>query len=803
MTCKHVARLVTSVGVKRVSLAAENVFAAANRPCAGTASSVVPRCIEPSCPHPASGDVHICVECVYPACNADISVTCASMPTVDDDDDDDDEDGDAAGGDSLCQTQQTDSGCADGDMQLVEKFGKTKRTSHLIMHDLECSHPVSLSVDHGRLYCCRCNDFVYNPYLDAAVALQRSIAYSHRRNYLSSVAPLDYRPQLPSGHTLVRDRSKRRRVVSMKYWMPTEREVNVIKANSVMNTQFSTSACAPVGLYNLGNSCYMNSVLQAFLNAPPLRCFFLGDGHKPHCARSPMRDCLGCAMDALICDSHRGELASMSSRDPGSARDSASPSTPFLIPQRILEIVWKHADNLASYAQHDAHEFLIAALNLLNAHCRQTPPQKSSSRPVSSGAVKIASSRTIPATESHKRDSSAAGRTNTRTSDRQKSFKTASGAIKSAGVDPASPVRNMRRSSSGGYPVPNLTGMVADSTIIHTLFSGTLQSDVICCTCRNSSSTVEKFYDISLDVDTDLKSSASGRRGRGASPDNRECYPASPADGVGSRAVGSESTGFAADVKIEPMLNCQAKDPSNVTVEGSEAEGTLASSSPNATLDSESLSEFGATNTLFECLSRFTEPEMLGESSKMHCSACGIKQEAMKQMSIRSLPPILCFHFKRFEQSFAKLHKNGLVKIETAVEFPVDSLNMEGFQTSAVLQKRNEKDNGAMSPLSDGNPMFGTHALTGQDDDGKKGASAMMGNGILKPEDGCLYDLFAVVNHTGKIDRGHYTTLVRRQGLWFKCDDEKVSAVPDVGSVIRSGEAYLVYYVQHNPNFLY
>ena len=68
---------------------------------------------------------------------------------------------------------------------------------------------------------------------------------------------------------------------------------------------------------------------------------------------------------------------------------------------------------------------------------------------------------------------------------------------------------------------------------------------------------------------------------------------------------------------------------------------------------------------------------------------------------------------------------------------------------------------------------------------------------------GAIYDLFAVVNHTGKIDRGHYTTLVRRRGEWFRCDDDKVSREPDMGPVIRSGEAYLVFYVQRQPNFLY
>jgi ubiquitin carboxyl-terminal hydrolase 22/27/51 len=204
--------------------------------------------------------------------------------------------------------------------------------------------------------------------------------------------------------------------------------------------------------------------------------------------------------------------------------------------------------------------------------------------------------------------------------------------------------------------------------------------------------------------------------------------------------------------------------------------------------------------SLAECLARFTEPEILGAAAKMFCAQCGVRQEAMKQMSIRSLPPVLCFHFKRFEQSFAKIRKSEMVKIDTAVEFPVDSLDLSAFQTSSVVRKRASDAAVAGQGAGDANAMVDADA----DGVGAGGAAAMPGVPSIAGCDGdAVYDLFAVVNHTGKIDRGHYTTLVRRRGAWFKCDDEKVTSAPRVGNVIRSGEAYLVFYTQRKPNLTY
>ena len=131
-----------------------------------------------------------------------------------------------------------------------------------------------------------------------------------------------------------------------------------------------------------------------------------------------------------------------------------------------------------------------------------------------------------------------------------------------------------------------------------------------------------------------------------------------------------------------------------------------------------------------------------------------------------------------------------MVKIESPVEFPVDSLDLSPFQTSNVARKR------AASVSVSAEGARNVDGSQTELDPSLNPATS------LDPGD-AIYDLFAVVNHSGKIDRGHYTTMIRRQGAWFNCDDEKVTHVPSPGKVVRSEKAYLVFYTQRNPNLVY
>lgn len=127
--------------------------------------------------------------------------------------------------------------------------------------------------------------------------------------------------------------------------------------------------------------------------------------------------------------------------------------------------------------------------------------------------------------------------------------------------------------------------------------------------------------------------------------------------------------------------------------------------------------------TLIDCLERYTRAEHLGSNAKIKCSSCKTYQESTKQFSLRTLPSVVSFHLKRFEHS-SLIDK----KISTFISFPVE-FDMRPF-------------------MSDKNDIYGDFR----------------------------YSLYAVVNHVGTIDAGHYTAYVRHhKDTWVKCDDHVIT----------------------------
>lgn len=116
------------------------------------------------------------------------------------------------------------------------------------------------------------------------------------------------------------------------------------------------------GMVNLGNTCFMASVLQVLLHSRHLRDFFMSNEHNSKtCNRkastaisssqpqqkSSYSVCMACELDDLFNTNYCGEVH------------------PFA-PTRFLHAMWRSSKNLSGYEQQDAHEFLISVLGQLH-----------------------------------------------------------------------------------------------------------------------------------------------------------------------------------------------------------------------------------------------------------------------------------------------------------------------------------------------------------------------------------------------------------------------------------------------------
>lgn len=220
---------------------------------------------------------------------------------------------------------------------------------------LQCGHAVSLDQERLELYCSECHDYVYSEQFDHALQLYATHAMTCKGR------PLIVPPSDPI--------SKRQRTQQHPP-APTNGMPNGSGGGdaSTATTGAPPSTCGRLigvqrrtftapdgfplglrGLNNLGNTCFMNSVLQVLFQVPLLRNFYLGEGHDPSSCRRALHDkpCLSCQMDGVFSEVYSGKRVPYS-------------------PAEFLYHWWLSDEGLAGYQQHDAHEFFLSLLDKLD-----------------------------------------------------------------------------------------------------------------------------------------------------------------------------------------------------------------------------------------------------------------------------------------------------------------------------------------------------------------------------------------------------------------------------------------------------
>ncbi|XP_053132252.1 ubiquitin carboxyl-terminal hydrolase 31 [Hemicordylus capensis] len=168
------------------------------------------------------------------------------------------------------------------------------------------------------------------------------------------------------------------------------------------------------------------------------------------------------------------------------------------------------------------------------------------------------------------------------------------------------------------------------------------------------------------------------------------------------------------------------------------------------------------TCTLSQCFQLYTKEEQLAPDDAWRCPHCKQLQQGSITLSLWTLPDVLIIHLKRFRQE-----GDRRMKLQNMVRFPLAGLDM----TPHVV-KRSQS---SWSLPSHWSPWRRPYGL-GRD-----------------PED-FVYDLYAVCNHHGTMQGGHYTAYCKNSvdGLWYCFDDSDVQQLAE--NEVCKQTAYILFY---------
>ncbi|NXK15572.1 UBP42 hydrolase, partial [Herpetotheres cachinnans] len=105
---------------------------------------------------------------------------------------------------------------------------------------------------------------------------------------------------------------------------------------------------AGAGLYNLSNTCYLNSVLQCLTYTPPLANYLLSREHTGSCRQQGF--CMMCIMEAHV-------------------NDVLHTSASAIQPRAVINALPRIGEHFKLGMQEDAHKFLRCTVNAMQTAC--------------------------------------------------------------------------------------------------------------------------------------------------------------------------------------------------------------------------------------------------------------------------------------------------------------------------------------------------------------------------------------------------------------------------------------------------
>ena len=133
----------------------------------------------------------------------------------------------------------------------------------------------------------------------------------------------------------------------------------------------------------------------------------------------------------------------------------------------------------------------------------------------------------------------------------------------------------------------------------------------------------------------------------------------------------------------------------------------------------------------------------MDKDNEWYCPNCKKLSNAYKKLDLFYVPKYLILSLKRYSRTYLSKVKVQLTKINNLIEFPIDNLNIDNFVLGPKVPKN-------------------------------------------------IYDLFAVSQHSGSNEGGHYASACKNFGNWYMFDDGAFFNC--YNDLIYTPEAYIIFY---------